>query len=107
MIPTEKILMDNQMARDIINKKISELYCIRRGYNEKTFTLGKKYSVWANTHVSKRFSDSEPVVEYSIWILTDTTSFCAFDHDTCISDYFATSIKDIRKRKLNEIPWQK
>jgi len=113
---------DNEIARDIIAGKITELYCIKTGYDTKylypigtqvppnqsnnyhnsRFIFGKKYKL----HVSSYpvyYLNSEVDRNYTIQIQDEFFKYYELAKDTNISDYFAISLKAVRKDKLNKI----
>jgi len=94
----EKKSRDNQIVRDIISHKICELYCIKPFTDN--FTVGKKYKVWCqSTTVWKILGEN-----FKIYIFHDRfNSYIELKHDMNICEYFETSLKEIRKRKLNKI----
>lgn len=101
------ISRDNQIARDIISGKITELYCIREGYipnRPNLHTVGVKYKVWFNRTGSINPFTGKNTEKYHLKIANNINiTFSDLASDTNISDYFETSLKNVRKRKLLKI----
>lgn len=113
---------DNQIVRDIIDYRISELYCIKEGYYEKyhglenKHTLGKKYAVFSEPKNSMRnyrrlktnWWDDEEIYEspaQTIYIKDDNENRVLLVKDSAISEYFEVeySLKKIRKEKIKRL----
>jgi hypothetical protein len=93
---------DNEIARDIISGKITELYCIKTGYcNPNDHSYGQKYKVW--NEFTTITINGERCRDYYINIQSNSNIAALLKKDTSISDYFETSFKEIRKNKLKKI----
>lgn len=97
---------DNEIARDIISGKITELYCIRPGYfysdsNQTLWSFGQKYKVWSG--YTMQTINGERCKDYYINIHDNIGRTQPLMKNKSISDYFETSFKEVRKNKLKKI----
>ena len=95
----DSIARDNQISRDIISGKISELYCIKPS---STHTFGKKYAVWATKQYIERQPDGDYDYFMKIFIVGDNIAI-EIKKDTNICYRFETSLKNVRKMTLNKL----
>lgn len=102
---------DNEIARDIISGKIKELYCLK---TSSLHTFSQKYKVWADKHYNPNQTNRNIGVIHNEYImkiyiecngLYSPTGRMELEQNSNISDYFETSLKRVRKEKLNKIKY--
>ena len=100
---------DNEIARGIISGKIKELCCVKPS---TLHTFGKKYKVWADKQYNPYQTNRDTGFVHNRYImkiyiecngLYSPTGRMELEQNSNISDYFETSIKKVRKEKLNKI----